>query len=150
MKKSLLLLITGIFLLTGCGKKSDKVMTCTIKKNVGDIKIDSVYKATYNGEFVTHIKTKETLISDNANFITQYKKSIETKYSIYKSVKYYKYNVKVNGNTLVSTTDIDYSKIDTDKLIKIDSANKELIKDGKVLLSDVEHVYTQVGATCKK
>lgn len=149
MKKSLLLMFMCLFLVTGCGKK-DKVMICTLNNEVGDIKLVSTYEVYYNDKFVNRIKTEEKMISNNSSLISKYKETVESKYSLYKNVKYYNYSVKIEGNTLISTTDINYSKIDTDKLLKIDSANKELINDGKILVSDVKDVYNQLGVKCKK
>ena len=70
-------------------------------------------------------------------------------YSPYKDVEHYEYNVDISGNTLTSTTKIDYSKIDTDQLIEIDSANGTLIKDGKINIEDIRSAYESVGATCE-
>ena len=72
-------------------------------------------------------------------------------YLVYKNVEHYYYDVTISGNTLTSITKIDYSKIDTDKMIEIDSANASLIKNGKIRLTDLRETYesSSVGATCK-
>ena len=70
--------------------------------------------------------------------LNTYKEQIEKIYTPYKDIKYYTYNVTIDGNKLVSTVDINYAKIDTKKLIEIDSANSQLINDGKVKLSSVK------------
>ena len=62
---------------------------------------------------------------------------------------HYTYNDTGKVNKLVYTVDINYAKIDTKKLIEIDSANSQLINDGKVKLSSVKSLYEQLGATCK-
>ena len=66
--------------------------------------------------------------------------------STHKDIKYYTYNVTIDGNKLVSTVHINYAKIDTKKLIEIDSANSQLINDGKVKLSSVKSLYEPLGA----
>ena len=74
---------------------------------------------------------------------------VEDLYSPYKDVEYYEYNVDVTDNKLTSTVDINYAKVDTDKLLEIDSANGQLIKDGKISVDDIKSVYESLGATCK-
>ena len=65
-------------------------------------------------------------------------------------LNYNKYNVtEINGNTFTSTVDIDYEKIDTEKLISIDSSNSQLIKNGKIDINDIKNIYESIGATCK-
>jgi len=59
------------------------------------------------------------------------------------------YGISVDGNTLTSTVDIDYAKIDTKKMIEIDSANGQLIKDGKIKLEDLKSAYETIGASCE-
>ena len=51
---------------------------------------------------------------------------------------------------MTSTVNINYEKLDVDKLIEIDSANGQLFSDGKITISTMESLYNQVGATCTK
>lgn len=147
--KKYLILVLCLFLLTGCGKK-EKIIDCSFNSEVNDIKIVSTYSIFYDDKYVTKIKTNEKMEFSDSNLISKYKKTLESKYSLYKDVKYYNYSIKTDKNTLISTTDINYKKIDIDKLIKIDSDNSSLIKNGKVLVSDVLDVYSQLGIVCKK
>ena len=81
------------------------------------------------------------------NFInSRYSEKLEAKY---KDVKYYDYDIQVKNGVLTSTVDINYAKIDTDKLIEIDSANGTLIKDGKIKLEDLKSAYETIGASCE-
>lgn len=41
---------------------------------------------------------------------------------------------------LISKVDINYSKIDTNKLIEIDKANSQIITDGKIRVSSVKNL----------
>ena len=153
MKKKFLLaiLLVMTLLVTGCGSKEEsKILTCTRNATVtAGVKMELVYKATYKGDYVEMIETEEKVISDTESVLETYKASIEAMYSPYKGVEHYNYSVDVSGDTLTSKTKIDYSKIDTDKLIEIDSANATLIKDGKIKVDDVRLMYEKVGATCK-
>lgn len=71
-------------------------------------------------------------------------------YLPYENLEHYNYSVEIEGNTMISIVDIDYSKIDTDKMIEIDSANSQIINDGKLKLSIIENMYESIGATCTK
>ena len=70
-------------------------------------------------------------------------------YSPYKNVEHYDYDVQISGDTLTSKTRIDYSQIDTNQMLEIDSANEALIHDGKVKINDIKLMYESLGATCK-
>lgn len=150
-RKYLFLAVTMlvVFLVTGCSSSEEKTMTCTRTMNQSGMKTNLNYKVTYNGDYVNRVQSEESIETSDTTTLNTYKEQIEKIYTPYKDIKYYTYNVTVNGNKLVSTVDINYAKIDTKKLIEIDSANSQLINDGKVKLSSVKSLYEQLGATCK-
>lgn len=150
-RKYLFLAVTMlvVFLVTGCSSSEEKTMTCTRTMNQSGIKTSLNYKVTYSGDYVNRVQSEESIETSDTTTLNAYKEQIENVYTPYKDVEYYTYNVTVNGNKLVSTVDINYAKIDTKKLIEIDSANSQLINDGKVKLSSVKSLYEQLGATCK-
>ena len=150
-RKYLFLAVTMlvVFLVTGCSSSEEKTMTCTRTMNQSGIKTSLNYKVTYSGDYVNRVQSEESIETSDTTTLNTYKEQIEKIYTPYKDVKYYTYNVTVNGNKLVSTVDINYAKIDTKKLIEIDSANSQLINDGKVKLSSVKSLYEQLGATCE-
>ena len=150
-RKYLFLAVTMlvVFLVTGCSSSEEKTMTCTRTMNQSGIKTSLNYKVTYSGDYVNRVQSEESIETSDTTTLNTYKEQIENVYTPYKDVEYYTYNVTVNGNKLVSTVDINYAKIDTKKLIEIDSANSQLINDGKVKLSSVKSLYEQLGATCK-
>lgn len=152
MKKKILwsVLLVAVLLVTGCGAESSKTMTCTRTATVSSgVNMDLKYQVTYKGDFVQLVETEEKITSDNQTYLETYKTTVENLYEPYKDVEHYNYDVKINGNTLTSTTKIDYEKIDTAKLIEIDSANESLIKNGKIKLTDIKSVYEGIGATCE-
>ena len=143
--------VCSLLLITGCGKSSNfESMTCTRTMNQNEIKTSLKYNVQYEGDYVSKIKTIETIETDNVDTLNTYKEQIESLYSPYKDVEYYKYDVDINDNKLTSTVDIKYKKVDTDKLLEIDSANGQLIKDGKIRVDDIKSVYESLGAICKK
>lgn len=176
MKKNKLLIILFALMLviTGCSAKEKdttktedktstktedkidsnetKILTCTANKTdeVGST-IGAVYKVVYKGEYVDLIETEEKVTSDNEQVLNYYKETIEGVYLPFKDLEHYDYNVVLKDNQVISTTKIDYSKIDTNKMIEINSAMKTIIKDGKVKVSDIRSLYesAQIGAVCE-
>lgn len=158
MKKRYLFLaivMVGVFLITGCSSKSKdivnngNVMTCTRSVNKNGMKTSLNYKVYYDGDDVTRIKSEESIQMENNKSLKGYKEQIEKVYEPYKNVKFYNYNIAIRGNKLISKVDINYSKIDTNKLIEIDKANSQIITDGKIKVSSVKSLYEKLGATCK-
>lgn len=127
-----------------------KELNCTRSATIeGGVRIELAYKVKYKGDYVEIVETEEKVISSDQAVLNLYKNNVESVYSPYKNVEFYNYNLEIIGDTLISTTYIDYSKIDTDKLIEIDSANAALIKDGKIKVSDIKLMYQAVGAICE-
>ncbi len=142
--------VCSLLLVTGCGNSNNmESMTCTRTMNQNEIKTSLKYNVEYEGDYVSRIKTVETVETDDTDILNTYKEQIESLYSPYKDVEYYEYNVDVTDNKLTSTVDINYAKVDTDKLLEIDSANGQLIKDGNISVDDIKSVYESLGATCK-
>ncbi|MBQ9181101.1 MAG: DUF1307 domain-containing protein [Bacilli bacterium] len=147
MKKFLCLFL--ILFISGCGNKSG-VMECTRTTNQSNLSMDLKYTVSYEGKYVTKVSSVEKVTTEDEFVLDAYKKQLETILSSYKDIKYYDTDIKTDKNTITSTINIDYKKIDTDALIDIDSANATLIKDGKVRVSDLESMYNSLGITCSK
>lgn len=129
---------------------SKNVLTCTKSGTVTTgVQADLTYQVTHDGTYVEKVHTVEKLMTDNEAYLQQYRNLLIRGYAPYQDVEYYDYDVRVDGDTLTSIVDINYSKIDTDKMIEINEDNATLIKNGKVLVSDIETLYKQIGAVCK-
>lgn len=143
------LAIVGMLFVTGCGNEESKTMTCTRNATVTTgVEMALNYKVTYKGNYVQLVESEEKITADDKDYLETYETTVKNMYSPYDGVEHYNYDVKVEGDTLTSTTKIDYEKIDTKKLIEIDSANGSLIKDGKIKIDDIKSAYESVGATC--
>lgn len=152
MKKLLAVLIVGVCLLTGCTETKEEVglLVCTKNQDIdASTKLESTYKVSYKDGYVTDLDTVETITSDNTQVLETYKSSLEKVYSSYNNVEHYNNDIKIEGNQLISTTKVDYEKVDTDKLIEIDKNNEAAIEDGKVKASVLKEAYEKLGATCK-
>ncbi len=151
MKKVMMGIVAclSLMLLTGCGNEQ-KTMNCSRTMNQSGASIDLKYEVLYTGAYVDVVKSKEKITSDDEELLETYRKNVETQYAPYKDVEHYVTNVSIDGNVLTSTADIDYTKIDTSKMIEIDSANGSLIQDGKVKLETIKSLYESLGITCEK
>lgn len=151
MKKGILIAGLTLMLLTGCGDETEKTMKCSRTMEQNGIKADFQYTVTYKGNDVVKVSTVEKMeTTDDSINLEAFKEKAETAYAPYNELEYYDTKVTVEGNVLTSTADIDYSKVDTEKMIKIDSANGQMIKDGKVNINDLKAMYEATGATCEK
>lgn len=152
MKKTILLLVLcfSVFMVSGCGKEEEKTMNCTRTVNQNGIKMDLSYTVTYEGDYAKVVKSVEKIISDDEDTLETYKTQLEETTKSFKDIEYYDHDIKIEGNTLTSSITINYEKIDTDKLISIDSAMKQIIKDGKVSIDTLETLYTGLGNTCER
>lgn len=151
MKKILAaIIIVGTVLFTGCGAEKEKTMKCSRTINQATIKMNLTYNVTYKGDYVTKIKSSEEITTEDNSTLESYKTQLESTTASFKDIEHYDHEVKIDGNTLTSTITIDYEKIDTDKLIEIDSSMKQIIKDGKISVETIEALYSQLGVTCEK
>lgn len=153
MKGKILISILAIMLviITGCDKKEEeKEIVCNLDLTpMTGTTIKSEYKITYTKDYVNRIQSKEEITSDNELYLETTKNEVEKTYSDYKDIKYYDYDVKIDGDTLTSTADINYAKIDTDELIKKNKAMSLFIKNGKFAVEDAKTMYETLGAKCK-
>jgi len=152
MKKSFILfsIIVVILMLSGCINKDEvKTMKCSRTLTQDSVKMTLNYEVDYKGDYVQTVHSVEKIKSSDKSILNSYKKQLESFYSSYKNIEYYSSNVVINGDELVSTVDINYAKIDTDKMIEVDSANALIIKDGKVKIDDVRTTYESLGTICE-
>ncbi len=148
--KKVLFFCSIAFLIVCTGCKSSKINTLSCTRNVeqAGIKFDLFYLIKYKNNYVTNIQSTEKIVSDDLFVLNSYKDDIESIYEPYKNLKYYNYNIEISGNTLTSQTDIDYTKVDTKKMIEIDSNNSNLIKNGKIDVGTIQSYYQSLGIVC--
>ena len=151
MKKVFIVLGVLLLLVTGCGKEAAGKMVCTRTTNMNNVEMDLRYEVYYEGNNVNKVQSTEKVISEDAETLQTYQEQVKKIYSSFDNVDHYNYDVSIEGDTLTSTTDIDYTKIDMDQLLKIDSSIEQFLNDnGKIDLDKITQVYEQTGATCSK
>lgn len=139
-----------IFCCTACNPETG-TMTCTMSSYPTDgITLRSTYTAEYENNIVKNLETMEQVTAEDKDNLEVYEERIQELYQGYQGIDYYQNKTEIKGNTLTSTTNINYEKVDTNKLIEVDSDNGGIIKNGKVNIDDLREMYEQNGCNCKK
>ncbi len=160
MKKKLLLVLLLVFAitLTGCGeskenkpakKAGEKEVVCTLKKSTDQGTIDATYTLYYEGKYVTRVYSYEEVESDSKVFLEAMKQQVEESYENASKYGGYEYSVKVSGNKVTSTANIDYSEMDLEKYAEDVPGLNQFVENGKFTVEGAKKIYTIAGATCK-
>lgn len=155
--RKVLLLVTVILLLTGCGQKENVLteprlytITCKIENvNYDQYTLNSEYKINYYGDYVDNVVTVETVTSDSTeilDYMENYLKQIYT--SANETYGGYTYNISKETGKISAMVSINYNIMDLNKFVEGQPAMKNYIEDGKFLVSGIINVYESMGATC--
>ncbi len=139
-------IICGYFIFSST---KEKKLVCTRTASQNGLQYDFRYEVTYKGDEALQLKSIEKVTAPDTYTLQILEQSLKTTYAPYTNLDYYDNTVSIDGNTLTSTTTADYSKMDLDKLIEIDSANQSIVKDGKVQVEYLKQLYSITGATCQ-
>ena len=149
MKKILVVLAVLFVLVCGCTEKSGK-MVCTHHVTVTeDLEIDTNYSVWYEDSYASKIETIEKVVTEDQEQLQEYQTTLESLYTPYNKIEHYSNEITLEDGMLISTTKIDYQKIDTDQLIEMDSANSKIINNGKIKVDDIKSIYENAGCVCK-
>lgn len=143
------ILILGICIYYLSFGKSSGLMVCTMNSTSDDVNFSTRYEIKYENRIVTHVSSEEIISSSDESVLDNYKMYLENIYANYKNLDYYDNIIVINDKKLISTTNINYKKIDTDKLIDIDQSNSSIIEGGKIYLKSIKKQYENIGASCK-
>lgn len=157
MKKFYVFILLFLVVITGCNKDSKnfdnneviKTMTCSLSMVQDDVDYDFKYLITYKEGYVLSLHSEEIIKTSIKEKISSFIEVIHENYDLYKNVEYYNTNLIIENNKLISIIDIDYTKINIDKLIDIDPLNETLFSSGKIKINDIRKTYETLGAVCK-
>ena len=152
-----LFLIMILVLCSSCGKEkiikeeSENVLHCTRNITAQDnITTDIKYSIYYDGDYVTKTVSIEKVTSKDKEVLKTYKEAYEKVFSNYKGIDYYDNKVEQYGNTVSSTTIVNYQKVDTNKIIEIEGKDDNIFEDdGRVKKDTLVGFYKKYGVTCK-
>lgn len=158
---NIVLLILCIIFLTACestqksvnqssSSTDSNVLHCTRKAQATDAQTDLNYSIYYNGDYVVKTVSIEKITSDDKDVLNKYKEAYEKVFEPYKNIDYYDNTVSLTGNNVISTTIIDYEKVDTSKILSIEGDEGNIFEnDGKIKKDTLVTMYKKYGATCK-
>lgn len=153
MKKKILFVLPILMLvLTGCGKEETGQVVCTLKSNdvVSGYQIESKYTINYKGDFVKSVETVETVTSESQKFLSAFESTIKDSYKkADEAYGGYTYDVKKDGNKVISTVTIDYSSMNLKKFIEDQPILKSYTENNKLKTSGAKVIYENLGATCE-
>ena len=145
---SIIIIITLIVLLVYFNKYRTNKMICTYSATADVYAIKTKYIVTFKNKIVKNIYTEETLTKYGDKVLNDYKTTLDSLYQPYSKLKYYDYSVELKDNQVTSKININYEKLDINKFISIDSNNKKILTNNKVMIKTIKKIYKNNGARC--
>ncbi len=130
--------------------KGLEVKECTRSatgENNVEVKLN--YTLYYQGEYLKILHSKEEIITDDQDVLDEYQTAYINIYKNYEDLDYYTTSVVRENNSVTNDTVINYDKLDTDKLLEIEGEEDNIIKDGKVKVSDWLEFAEKFGTKCE-
>ncbi len=143
-----IIIIVLMILITGCGTKK-MICELNVDNNNQNYKLIGKYEIRYQNNLVKNVSTTETYISDNSQVIEYFDKYLTKTYKDfnknYGNISYHKINKQ---NQISYKVVIDYSKIDSKKLVKNGVIDKSNIRNKNITISGLVDMYEAKGAKC--
>lgn len=161
MKKISILIFICFIFLTGCSNSeldsdynTEGLSHITCKRDAvseeENTKVNISYDIYYKGEYLEILKSKEEIISSSEEILNSYEDAYKKVFSVYDNLKYYSNEIKRDSESVISTTYINYSKIDIDKLMEIEGTSDNVkVVDGKIKVSDWKEFAKKYGTVCE-
>lgn len=159
ISRFIILILIISFICVGCSddtknktaKTDENVLHCKRKATTTDGASTSLtYSIYYDGDYVTKTVSVEKVTSDDDAILKKYKAAYENVFSPYKNIDYYDNKVTTTSNSVISTTVIDYNKVDINKIIAIEGSDDNIFEsDGKVKKETLTTLYKKYGTTCE-
>lgn len=144
--RKLTVLLFIFFLLVGCENKEEKIMVC--QGTNGDIQVTNTIK--YIGKTVTSVSYQDTMTVDDSlvsyisNYLDGYKETL-------KGLKGVVFSYEIEGSNVITTTTIDYSVANVDKLVNAGLMDSIQSEKEKVIDYELTINYMKtLGLTCSE
>lgn len=126
--------------------KSGKT-SCVLEKSTQNFDFKGTYNITFDNGMATYIYSREIVSIKDSSLLDQYEEKLKEEYAPYDSLDYYEYEISKYDQKVISTSSIDYKKIDLDKLSEITNQN---FNDDALKLSKIVASYKIMGAKCEE
>ncbi|MEG1475623.1 MAG: DUF1307 domain-containing protein [Longicatena sp.] len=157
-KKIILLFVLCI---AGCSNSNDKnkesVMNCKLQTKFNIMDVESNSKIYYVGdkaiknlknETVTFYKSKDVTNEEMTAFIEEYVETLKKQKASTKDLDGVTMNFTVDESVITIKGEIDYTKIDVDKMKETDPNIKDLLTDNKISVSKLKSSSEALGSVC--
>ncbi len=135
----------------GFDKNGSGTLYCVTEASAADgINVSLSYEVVYNKGNVLSIHSKSLIESENQEDLSEYYEAYDVISKQYEGLNYYSRRLTRNSKSVLYDTFIDYQNIDIDKLLEIEGAEDNIIKDGKAKLNLWLELAGKFGTTCKK
>ena len=147
-------LLVLTFLISGCGcsKKNLKTVTCKMEKEFDEYNYSAEIVIIYDTDSneLISIDEKETTMSSDSTFLNNVKKFDESEYSLYFDVNNTSYSISLDNDKLIRKFYVDYSKVNTEKLLEMDSKQGVFFdENNKTNINNALDYYNENGNECK-
>lgn len=127
-----------------------KHKVCTRKASTGsDSEVELSYDVYYTGEILNLLISKEKIITDNQDTLTEYEDAYKKIASYYEGLEHYDQKVIRTSNSVLNETTINYDEIDIKKLLDIEGEEDNIIEDGKAKVDLYIALLKRFGGTCE-
>ena len=93
--------------------------------------------------------TIDTVTGDDQDALTEYEDAYKKISEQYKDIKYYDTNITRDENSVIFDINVNYEKVDIDKVKEIEGDDAKMFKDGKVKLKPWLTYAKKFGTTCE-
>lgn len=148
-----IILVLILILSVGCEKKDKdlKVINCKIDSVPADsIKVKRTYKIYYKKKLVKRTESEDIITSDDKDLIKKYSTAYQSLANRYQDINDYDFTVKTKKDKVIVRINIDYDKVDVDKILEIEGKDDNIFTGKKVYLDKLLKWTEEHGITCEE
>jgi uncharacterized lipoprotein YehR (DUF1307 family) len=165
MKKIFIIssLVLVIFLICGCEDKTKEVIIngksintssmehkhCTREATAENAEVKLEYDLYYTGSILNLLKSKEEIISADDSVLNTYEEAYKKIHANYEGLENYDTNVARGDTTVISTININYDKIDIERLLNIEGEEDNIFENNVPLVSKWLELAEKFGTKCE-
>lgn len=129
---------------------SDKIVVqCRKNSFIDGLSSETLYKIAAYGDYVETISIAEIKTFQDLTTMNQKLIELRNKETLYQNLDYYVYSVSESENSILEISELNYAKIDVNRISELQPEMAQVLINGQLKLSDAKTVYQQLGAVCE-
>lgn len=152
-----LLMFICLFMVTGCDKETEtKLKTigkvhehCTRAGSINGATVQLDYDIYYKGENLTMLISNEKVITEDQDILDQYETAYKEVNKDYEDLDHYIVKVERDHNSVLSYSEIDFEKVDTNYLLKLEGEEDNIYENGKAKVEKWKSFAKKFGTECE-